>query len=146
VIVDNRAGGAGGTVGAKSVVTAEPDGHTILLCSTSNLLIAPLIYKDVGYNAGTFVPVARIGDAMEMLAVHPSVPARSVAELVSLAKSRPGRAEFQLGRCRNASTSRGRTAESTDSDRYQPHSLSRRQPAPDWPAGRENSNSVPGLG
>jgi hypothetical protein len=40
VIVDNRAGGAGGTVGAKSVVTAEPDGHTILLCSTSNLLIA----------------------------------------------------------------------------------------------------------
>ena len=61
VIVDNRAGGAGGTVGAKSVVTAEPDGHTILLCSTSNLLIAPLIYKDVGYNAGTFVPVARIG-------------------------------------------------------------------------------------
>jgi tripartite-type tricarboxylate transporter receptor subunit TctC len=94
VIVDNRAGGAGGTVGAKSVVTAEPDGHTILLCSTSNLLIAPLIYKDVGYNAGTFVPVARIGDTMEMLAVHPSVPARSVAELVSLAKSRPGVLNF----------------------------------------------------
>jgi tripartite-type tricarboxylate transporter receptor subunit TctC len=94
VIVDNRAGGAGGTVGAKSVVTAEPDGHTILLCSTSNLLIAPLIYKDVGYNAGTFVPVARIGDTMEMLAVHPVVPARSVAELVSLAKSRPGVLNF----------------------------------------------------
>jgi tripartite-type tricarboxylate transporter receptor subunit TctC len=94
VIVDNRAGGAGGTVGAKSVVTAEPDGHTILLCSTSNLLIAPLIYKDVGYNAGTFVPVARIGDTMEMFAVHPVVPARSVAELVSLAKSRPGVLNF----------------------------------------------------
>ena len=54
----------------------------------------PLIYKDVGYNAGTFVPVARIGDTMEMLAVHPAVPARSVAELVSLAKSRPGVLNF----------------------------------------------------
>lgn len=90
VIVENRAGGAGGTVGAKSVAIAEPDGYTLLMGSTSSLLIAPSIHKNVGYRAGTFAPVARVADSPELLAAHPSVPANSVAELVSLAKSRPG--------------------------------------------------------
>jgi tripartite-type tricarboxylate transporter receptor subunit TctC len=89
VIVENRSG-AGGTIGARSVMTAEPDGYTLLMGSTSTLLIAPSIYKNAGYHAGTFAPVARIADSAEMLAVHPSVPARSVAELIALAKSRPG--------------------------------------------------------
>jgi tripartite-type tricarboxylate transporter receptor subunit TctC len=89
VIVENRAGGAGGTIGARSVATAEPDGYTLLMGSTSTLLIAPLIYKNVGYGAGTFAPVARVADSTEVLAVHPSVPAKTVAELISLAKSRP---------------------------------------------------------
>src|SRR5438105_1774139 len=48
VIVDNRPG-AGGTIGAKSVTAVEPDGHTLLVGSTSTLLIAPLIYKNAGY-------------------------------------------------------------------------------------------------
>jgi tripartite-type tricarboxylate transporter receptor subunit TctC len=90
VIVENRAGGAGGVIGAKSVVTAEPDGHTLFMGSTSSILIAPLIYKNAGYTAATFAPVARVAESTEMLALHPSVPANSVAELVSLAKSRPG--------------------------------------------------------
>src|SRR5687768_5664312 len=51
VVVENRPGGAGGTIGAKSVATAEPDGHTLLMGSTSSLLIAPLIFKNVGYKA-----------------------------------------------------------------------------------------------
>ena len=90
VIVENRAGGAGGIIGAKSVITAEPDGHTLFMGSTSSVLIAPLIYKNAGYTAATFAPVARVAESTEMLALHPSVPANSVAELVSLAKSRPG--------------------------------------------------------
>ena len=85
VVVENRPGGAGGTIGAKSVATAEPDGHTLLMGSTSSLLIAPLIFKNVGYKAGTFAPVARVADSTEMLAVHPSVPAHSVSELINLA-------------------------------------------------------------
>jgi tripartite-type tricarboxylate transporter receptor subunit TctC len=93
VVVDNR-GGAGGTIGARSVVTAEPDGYTLLMGSTSTLLIAPSIYKNAGYHAGTFAPVARVADSTEVLAVHPSVPARSVAELIGLAKSRPGELNF----------------------------------------------------
>jgi tripartite-type tricarboxylate transporter receptor subunit TctC len=90
VIVENRAGGAGGTIGSKSVAGAEPDGYTLLVGSTSTLLIAPSIYKNVGYHAGTFAPIARVADSTEVLAVHPSVPATSVAELIAVAKSRPG--------------------------------------------------------
>jgi tripartite-type tricarboxylate transporter receptor subunit TctC len=89
VIVENRPG-AGGTIGARSVAAAEPDGYTLLMGSTSTLLIAPSTYKNAGYNAGTFAPVARVADSIEVLAVHPSVSAKSVAELISLAKSRPG--------------------------------------------------------
>ena len=48
VIVENRTGGAGGIIGAKSVATAEPDGHTLFMGSTSSVLIAPLIYKNAG--------------------------------------------------------------------------------------------------
>src|SRR4029079_281703 len=90
VIVENRAGGAGGVIGAKSVVTAEPDGHTLFMGSTSSILIAPLIYKNAGYTAATFAPVALVAESTEMLALHPSVPANTVSELVRLAKSRPG--------------------------------------------------------
>ena len=93
VVVENR-GGAGGTIGARSVLAAEPDGYTLLMGSTSTLLVAPSIYKNAGYNAGSFAPVARVADSIEVLAVHPSVPARSVAELIAVAKSRPGTLNF----------------------------------------------------
>jgi tripartite-type tricarboxylate transporter receptor subunit TctC len=89
VIIENRAGGAGGIVGAKSVIAAEPDGYTLLMGSTSVTLIAPLIHKNAGYSSDTFAPVAGISETTEILTVHPSVPATSVAELVGLAKSQP---------------------------------------------------------
>lgn len=90
VVVENRAGGAGGMIGAKSVITADPDGYTLLMGSTSTLLIAPLIYKSAGYTAQSFAPVAGLSESAEVLTVRPSVPANSVAELVSLAKAEPG--------------------------------------------------------
>jgi len=93
VIVENR-GGAGGIIGAKSVIAAEPDGYTLMLGSTSTLLIAPLIYKNAGYNAATFTPISRVADSSEVLAVHPSVAAKSVAELIALAKAQPGALNF----------------------------------------------------
>jgi tripartite-type tricarboxylate transporter receptor subunit TctC len=93
-VVENRAPGAGGTIGARSILTAEPDGHTLLLGSTSNLLIAPLIYKNAGYSSDSFAPVAGLSESVEILAVNPSVAAKSVAELVSLAKSQPGMLRF----------------------------------------------------
>jgi tripartite-type tricarboxylate transporter receptor subunit TctC len=93
VVVENLPG-AGGTIGAKAVAAAKPDGYTLLLGSTSTLLIAPSVYKKAGYNAETFSPVARIADSAEVLSVHPSVQANSVAELIALAKSRPGALNF----------------------------------------------------
>jgi tripartite-type tricarboxylate transporter receptor subunit TctC len=90
IVVENRPGGAGGTVGAKSVLSAEPDGYTILMGSTSATLIAPLIHKSAGYGAETFAPVAGLSETAEVLVVHPSVQANSVAELVKLAQSQPG--------------------------------------------------------
>ena len=93
VIVDNRPG-AGGTIGAKSVLAAEPDGYTLMMGSTSNLLIAPATYKNAGYTASTFAPVSRVADSSEVLSVHPSVTAKSVAELIALARSKPGTLNF----------------------------------------------------
>jgi tripartite-type tricarboxylate transporter receptor subunit TctC len=61
-----------------------------MMGSTSSLLIAPLIHKSAGYTAATFAPVAGLSEATEVLAVHPSVKANSVAELIKLAKSEPG--------------------------------------------------------
>ena len=94
VVVENRAGGAGGLIAAKSVIAAEPDGYTVMMGSNSTLLTAPLIYKNAGYNAATFAPVAGVSETAEVLAVNPSITARSVAELVSLAKAQPGKLRF----------------------------------------------------
>jgi tripartite-type tricarboxylate transporter receptor subunit TctC len=90
VVVENRPGGGGGTIAAKTALSAEPDGHTLFMGSTSTLLIAPLIYKTAGYTSETFLPVAGLSESAEVLAVHPSVKATTVAELVALARSTPG--------------------------------------------------------
>ncbi len=94
VVVENRPGGAGGTIGARSVISADPDGYMLLMGSTSSLLIAPLVYKNAGYDADTFAPVAGLSETTEVLAVHPSVHAGSVVELIALAKAQPGELRY----------------------------------------------------
>ena len=88
VIVDNRAGG-GGTVGAETTVRAVPDGYTVILMSGSyatNAAIYKLPYDPVN----DILPIVLIGDTSFVLALHPSVPAKSVKDLVALAKAKPG--------------------------------------------------------
>ncbi len=94
VIIENRTGGAGGLIAAKSVLTADPDGYTVMMGSTSTLLTAPLIYKDAGYTAASFAPVAGISQTAEVLTVNTTVAAHTVADLVSLAKAQPGTLRF----------------------------------------------------
>ena len=94
VVVDNR-GGAGGTIGTRAVAKAEPDGYTILLGYTGTLAIGPSLYSNVGYDPRKdFAPIGRIGTAPNTLVVHPSFPAKSVAELVAYAKANPGKVNY----------------------------------------------------
>src|SRR6516162_1837963 len=95
VIVDHRPGGAGGTVGAKAVVSAEPDGYTLLLSSPTTLVVAPAVYRSLGYDpAKSFAPIAMLFSVPQLLAVNPSVPVRSLPDLVAYAKTNPGKINF----------------------------------------------------
>lgn len=94
VIVDNR-GGAGGTIGSEIAAKSPPDGYTILVGTSSTHAIAPSLYGKLGYDpARDFVPVTLIANATILLAVHPSVPARNVRELIALAKREPNALSF----------------------------------------------------
>ncbi|WP_210340443.1 tripartite tricarboxylate transporter substrate binding protein [Bradyrhizobium sp. CCBAU 51753] len=94
VVVDNRPG-AGGTVGTKAVAKSDPDGYTLLLGYTGTLAIGPSLYKNAGYDPRKdFAPIGMIGNAPNSLVVHPSFPAKSVAELITYAKANPGKVNF----------------------------------------------------
>jgi len=95
VVIENRPGGAGGTVGAKSVAVAEPDGYTLLFSSPGPLVTAAAIYKNLDYDPiKSFAPIAMVIYAPQMLAVHPSLSVSSLPELVAYAKSNPGKITF----------------------------------------------------
>jgi len=94
-VIENRPGGAGGTVGAKSVAIAEPDGYTLLFSSPGPLVTAAAVYKNLDYDPiKSFVPIAMVIYAPQMLVVHPAIPANSMREFVTYAKSRPGRIAY----------------------------------------------------
>jgi tripartite-type tricarboxylate transporter receptor subunit TctC len=94
IIVDNR-GGAGGTIGSRTVAKSAGDGYTILLGYTGTLAIGPSLYGNVGYDPRTdFEPIGRIGTAPNTLVVHPSMPVRSVPELIAYAKANPGKVNY----------------------------------------------------
>jgi tripartite-type tricarboxylate transporter receptor subunit TctC len=94
IVVDNR-GGAGGTIATRAVARSAPDGHTILLGYTGTLAINPSLYANPGYDPRKdFAPIGLIGELSSVLVVHPSLPVRSVAELIAFAKARPGRIDY----------------------------------------------------
>ncbi|MGB8400858.1 Bug family tripartite tricarboxylate transporter substrate binding protein [Bradyrhizobium sp.] len=94
IVIDNRPG-AGGTVGTKAVAKSAPDGYTLLLGYTGTLAIGPSLYKNVGYDPRQdFSPIGLIGNAPNSLVVHPSFPAKTLAELIAYAKANPGKVNF----------------------------------------------------
>ena len=89
-VVDNRTG-ANGNIGIDLVKRAAPTGHTLLVVPAGNLTINPTLMPKLGYSVdGDFAPVASLAKAANVLAVHPAVPAKNVAELVALSKAKPG--------------------------------------------------------
>jgi tripartite-type tricarboxylate transporter receptor subunit TctC len=94
VIIDNRPG-AGGTLGAKSVAGAEPDGYTLLFGTGGSLGISPVLYKNAGYDpVKGFAAVAMVSNSPNVLGVRPEVPAHTIRELVAYAKANPGKLSY----------------------------------------------------
>jgi tripartite-type tricarboxylate transporter receptor subunit TctC len=93
VVIDNRPG-AGATIGSEAVAKSLPDGYTLLLASQTNAISATL-YPKLGFSpVDDFVGISLIGREPGVLVVHPSFPAKSVAELIAVAKARPGQVNY----------------------------------------------------
>jgi tripartite-type tricarboxylate transporter receptor subunit TctC len=94
IVVDNRAG-AGGTVGALSVVRAEPDGHTLLLAASPEVSIAPTTMKAMPYDpVKELQPIALVGQVPFLLVVNPALPVSSLQEFIAYAKAHPGKLNY----------------------------------------------------
>jgi tripartite-type tricarboxylate transporter receptor subunit TctC len=95
VVIENRAGGAGGTVGTKAVTLADPDGYTLTLASPGPITVAPAVYKNLDYDpAKQLAPIAMIATSPFVLVINPEIPAHSVREFIDYAKANPGKVNF----------------------------------------------------
>jgi tripartite-type tricarboxylate transporter receptor subunit TctC len=96
IVVENRAAGGSGTVGTRQVAKSAPDGYTLLLGYTSTLATGPSMYRNVGYDPRKdFAPIGLIASAPALLLIHPSLPVRTVSDLIAMMKS--SHPAFQVG-------------------------------------------------
>lgn len=103
IIIDNR-GGAGGTIGGELVAKAAPDGYTLGLGSSGNLIMAPHLYPKIGYSVSKdFLPISCLAQTAYVIAINPTVPANTVGELVKIARSKKNALTY--GTSGNGSTS-----------------------------------------
>ncbi len=92
IIVENRGGGAGGSIGAKAVATADPDGYTILITPGGSLTTGPAVHSNIGYDpVKVFTPVCLLIETPLIVAAHQDLPVKSLAEVVAYAKANPGK-------------------------------------------------------
>ena len=93
VVVENKAGG-GGIIGSQALKQSAPDGYTLIMGNIGPNAINFGLYKQLPYRAEDFAPITLVVSVPNVLVVHPDVPAKSVKELVALAKSQPGKLSF----------------------------------------------------
>jgi tripartite-type tricarboxylate transporter receptor subunit TctC len=94
LVVDNR-GGAGGAIGAKAIADAAPDGYTLGIATLSTHVVNPIVHSDLRYDPlKDFSFVSQIAAVPNVVSIHPSVPARNMAEFIAYAKKNPGKLNF----------------------------------------------------
>src|SRR5436305_5834627 len=94
IVIENR-GGAGGSIATRAIAKAAPDGYTLGLGGTGTLAINPTLYGNVGYDPRKdFAPVGLIATSALVVCVHPALSARSIGELIALAKTQPGKLNY----------------------------------------------------
>jgi tripartite-type tricarboxylate transporter receptor subunit TctC len=97
VVPDNR-GGAGGTIGMEVAAKAAPDGYTIVIGHIGTLAVNPTLYSKLSYDpVKDFAPITLVSKLPNLMAINPTVPAKTVAEFIALAKSRPGKLSYGSG-------------------------------------------------
>ena len=97
VVVDNR-GGAGGAIGSDMVAKATPDGYTLVLANnTTHVMVTALNSKPPYHPLRDFTPISMTTYAPQLLVAGPSIPARTVSELIALAKAKPGALNYATG-------------------------------------------------
>lgn len=96
LVLESRPGG-GGAVGLSAVHRAEPDGHTIAYTFTGGLLVNPYTTKDLGWDPMSFAPIARIFNSPIIIIGDPKFPARTVADVIRMAKEKPGTISIAIG-------------------------------------------------
>jgi tripartite-type tricarboxylate transporter receptor subunit TctC len=97
VVIENRPG-AGAMIGSKAAAAADPDGYTLLFGSSGSLAVTPALYKNAGYDpVKSFTAVAAVSSGALVLVVAPSMPAKTVKELVAYAKANPGKLNYGSG-------------------------------------------------
>ncbi len=93
VVVENRAG-AGGNIGTASAMRAAPDGHTIVLTTDGVMVVAPHLYQNLGFDPLLAVPITIASETVVGIALHNSVPAKNIPELIAYAKANPGKVTY----------------------------------------------------
>jgi tripartite-type tricarboxylate transporter receptor subunit TctC len=121
-IPDNRTG-AGGTVGLAMVAKAPPDGYTVMVASPDHRA-EPALYSNLPYDTTKdFTPIARLASIENVMLVHPSVPAKTLKEFIALARAKPGKLNYGLGRSRHDEPPRERAAPQPREDQHGPRAL-----------------------
>lgn len=93
IVIENKVG-ANTQIGAEAVARSAADGYTLLATSEATLSVNPFLYRKLSYDAKDFTPISGMGLINQTLTVHPSVPAHTVSDFISLAKAKPGQLNY----------------------------------------------------